>query len=215
MSQEIPHMPVGARVPEKVNRGVFSTAVMILQSGDEFVVDFLATMVHPQQVVARVVLAAPTFNQLVAALRTNVAGYEEKFGKLSPRGPAAAAKLPSAGGFGPAPAREESSASSGGEDRPVERAAEPPAQPAQPALADLYDQLRLPDDLLGGVYANVVMIRHTPEEFAFDFIANFYPRPVVTARVFVAAGRIPSLVDTMADSWEKYRQRPHGGPPPK
>ena len=38
-----------------------------------------------------------------------------------------------------------------------------PTAPAQPRIEDLYDQLKLPDELLGGVYANVVMIRHTPE----------------------------------------------------
>ena len=53
-------------------------------------------------------------------------------------------------------------------------------------------------------YANVAMIRHTAEEFAIDFIANFYPRSAVTARIFLAAARIPTLVDTFVNAYEKY-----------
>ena len=56
------------------------------------------------------------------------------------------------------------------------------------------------------------MISHTPEEFCFDFIASFYPRPMVTCRVFMAAGRVVSFVDTLADSFEKYQHRHQRGP---
>ena len=75
--------------------------------------------------------------------------------------------------------------------------AKPPVEPGQPVqpqpnrIEDIYDQLKLPDEMLGGVFSNVAMIRHTGEEFCFDFIANFYPRSVVTSRVYMAAGRIP------------------------
>ena len=41
---------------------------------------------------------------------------------------------------------------------------------------------KLPDDMLGGVYANMASISHTENEFCFDFIAQFFPRSAVTAR---------------------------------
>jgi len=81
-----------------------------------------------------------------------------------------------------------------------------------PDIAEVYGQLKLPDEMLGGVYATGAMIRHTPTEFAIDFITNFYPRAVVTARIFLAAGRMRSFVDTFQNSLARYRQG-QGGPP--
>ncbi len=40
--QNFQHTPVGARVPEKIGRGVFATAMMVLQTNELFVVDFLS-----------------------------------------------------------------------------------------------------------------------------------------------------------------------------
>jgi hypothetical protein len=50
------------------------------------------------------------------------------------------------------------------------------------------------------------MIRHTPEEFCFDFISNLYPRPMVVGRVFAAAGRVPSFIDAMSGSLGRYER---------
>ena len=46
--------------------------------------DFLSTVAQPQQVVARVVLPAVTFAQLLSNLRASVAAYEQRFGRLAP-----------------------------------------------------------------------------------------------------------------------------------
>ena len=80
---------MSARVPEVVGRGVISTAVMVFHTNQEFVIDFLATMVRPPQVVARLVMSPVTFSQLMRGLRTNLDKYETQFGKLAPREPAA------------------------------------------------------------------------------------------------------------------------------
>jgi hypothetical protein len=71
----------------------------------------------------------------------------------------------------------------------------------QPApIADIYDNLKLPDDMLGGVYANMASISHTGSEFCFDFIAQFFPRSAVTARVYMAAPRVPELLNSLKRS---------------
>jgi uncharacterized protein DUF3467 len=98
------------------------------------------------------------------------------------------------------------------------RFGKPPALPApmpnqpQPTLTEVYEHLKLPDEMLAGVYANAVMIGHTPAEFWFDFITNFYPRSAVCSRVFLAAQHIPSLLERMTLSWEAH-QRKHGKGP--
>jgi hypothetical protein len=209
LTQDFQHTPVGARVPEKIGRGVFCSATMILQTGDLFVIDFLSMMAQPQQVVARVILTARTFSQFLNALKVNVASYEGQFGLLSSREPPRAPAAQS----GPAnPAAPVVATTSG----PPPHQGPAPGHPGAgmpPPILELYEQLKFPEELLSGAFANAVMIRHAPDEFAFDFIASFYPRPVVTARVFMAAGRIPSLVDAMHNSLRRYQQG--GGHPPQ
>jgi len=78
---------------------------------------------------------------------------------------------------------------------------------------DIYDELKLRDEILSGCYANAVMIGHGPYEFSFDFITNFYPQSAVSCRVYLASGHIARLLDSLKQSWEQLRPR-LGYPPP-
>jgi hypothetical protein len=98
----------------------------------------------------------------------------------------------------------------------------PPVPPTPPPIEEIYSQLKLPDDLLSGDYANAVMIAHSPAEFYFDFITNFYPRSAVSCRVYMAAPQIPVLLNTLTRSFQQYQQKlapgqfprpPEQGPP--
>jgi len=105
-----------------------------------------------------------------------------------------------------------------------QRFGKPPELPRAPAgrtpsVQELYDDLKFPDDLLGGSYANGVVISHTPAEFKFDFVARLFPHPAVTCRVFLAAPQVPRMLESMISAHEQFRQRlqpPRGGaePPP-
>jgi hypothetical protein len=79
---------------------------------------------------------------------------------------------------------------------------------------DIYDELKIRDEILCGTYANAVMIGHGPYEFSFDFITNFYPQSAVSCRVFLAAGHIWRLLDSLKQSWEQLRPRLGYPPPP-
>jgi hypothetical protein len=79
-SQEFQQAHVGARVPEKVARGVFSTGVLVLQGPTEFVLDFVLRMNQPQQVVARVILPIAVMPRFISALRDNLDKYRGMFG---------------------------------------------------------------------------------------------------------------------------------------
>jgi hypothetical protein len=183
-SQALPPSPVSARVPEKVGHGVFSTGVLVLQTGQEFVLDFVQGMVQPRQVAARVVLPPSAVPPLIDALRNNLNLYQSQYGPP-----------------------------------PTLRPPAPGAQP--PSTEDIYSQLKLPDDVLAGVYAHAAMIIHTQGEFCVDFITTFYPRPAVSARVFLAAPQVSNLVNALAKAFDQFRQRqaappggPHQPPPP-
>ncbi len=77
---------------------------------------------------------------------------------------------------------------------------------------EVYDELKLRDELLSGAYANAVMIGHGPHEFCFDFITNFYPQSAVSCRVFMAAGHVGRLLESLRASWEQLRPRLGGNP---
>lgn len=89
----------------------------------------------------------------------------------------------------------------------------PPPGTQAPPIADVYEQLKLPDEMLSGVYANTVMIVHTPAEFCFDFITSFYPRSAVAARVYLSVPHVPQLLDSLTRSWDQFERKRQGLPP--
>ena len=222
--QNFQHTPVGARVPEKIGRGVFSTAMMVLQTNELFVVDFLSMGAQPQQVVSRIVMTATTFSQFLGALRHNIKHYESELGPLKPRytppqstaHSTPAQSAPSGEGVPAAPGAGNAASEAGGSSSMPTHPAfntvhdtlhhNPPATPPPAPITELYEQLKFPEELMSGAFANAVMIRHTPEEFCFDFISNLYPRPIVVSRVYASAGRVPSFVDAMSGSLGRYER---------
>lgn len=108
-----------------------------------------------------------------------------------------------------------------------QRFGEPPALPAgpaparQPSAQEIYDELKLSDDLLAGAYANGVMIGHTPSEFKFDFLTNLFPTSAVSARVFMSVPQVPRLLQSLQSTFQQFQQRvqqqqhpPRQNPPP-
>lgn len=115
---------------------------------------------------------------------------------------------------------------------------EPPAlpkpqqQPGQkrPTVQEIYDDLKLPDELLPGAYANGLMIAHTPSEFKLDFLTNLFPHSAVSSRVYVSAPQLPRMIESLTGSFEQFQQQqraraeqqrqqgggqdPHDGPGP-
>jgi len=83
----------------------------------------------------------------------------------------------------------------------------PPPGTPMPSVEEIYDGLKLPDDMLSGSYANAVMIAHSPSDFAFDFITNFYPRSSVSCRVYLSAPQIPGLLNNLTRSFQQYQQK--------
>jgi hypothetical protein len=186
--QELQHSPVTARVPDAVGRGVFSTGAIVMHGAHDFLIDFIQSLAAPRRVVARIILPPTVIPLFVGALEDNLGKYTRSFGDL-PRMPAAPAAGP------------------GGQPAPP---------PPPPPIMDVYEQLKLPDEMLGGTYANTVVISHSPAEFCFDFIGSFYPRSVVTCRVYMATPHVPELFDSLKRSLEQYRQKmnqPRSPPP--
>lgn len=68
-------------------------------------------------------------------------------------------------------------------------------------------KVKVPDELLKGVYANQMLVTHTKEEFVLDFINFFPPEGVVTARVIVSPGHAKRIAAALRENIEKYESR--------
>lgn len=86
--------------------------------------------------------------------------------------------------------------------------------PRRPTPQEIYDDLKIPDSALSGAYANGVMIAHGTSEFSLDFLTNFYPQSAVSARVFLAAGQVPRLLDSLQQAMRQL-QLQRGQQPPR
>jgi hypothetical protein len=85
----------------------------------------------------------------------------------------------------------------------------PPKQQQQRRLTpqEIYDDLKLPDEILSGAYANGVMIGHSAAEFNMDFLTNFFPNSAVSKRVFMSAAQVPRLLDSLSGTFNQFQQR--------
>lgn len=83
-----------------------------------------------------------------------------------------------------------------------------PQQPPRPQTAqEVYDELKLPDNLLSGAYANGVMIGHSASEFKLDFLTNLFPHSAVSSRVYLSAPQIPRLLESLESTFAQFQQR--------
>jgi hypothetical protein len=100
----------------------------------------------------------------------------------------------------------------------TQRFGQPPELPKaaaarQPTAQEIYDELKLPDELLSGAYANGVMISHSASEFKFDFVTKLFPHPAVSCRVFLSAPQVPRMLESMKSAWNQFQQRASQQPP--
>lgn len=187
VSQEVQNTHIGALVPESVAAGVFTTGAVVLNGPHEFIIDFLLRMSKPQQVAARVVLPPAVVPRFIAALRDNLKNYTDRFGTPVMPGTPAHPLCP--------PATAEAYQQQMQQPQP------------QGSAQELYEQLKIKDTELGGAYANAVMIGHTATEFLFDFITTFFPRSVVSSRVYMSAPNVPRLLESLTHSFEQFQRK--------
>jgi len=82
-----------------------------------------------------------------------------------------------------------------------------PPTDRRPTLQEIYDEFKVSDEIASGTYANAVMVGHSPSEFFFDFITNFYPTSTVSARVFLSAAQLPRMLETVGTAFQRFQKR--------
>ncbi len=190
---QVRHNNLSARVPESVGTGVFSNGVMILTGPFELVIDFVMRMGEQQKIVSRVVMPHVVAKQFSHAFQENIHNYEKRFGKV-PELPKPIQHTAHSESLDPEISAEQP------DGVHATHPENTPSPPHQPQIEEIYDDLKLPDEMLSGAYANAVLIRHSGTEFCFDFITNLYPRSAVSSRVFLAVPHANAFLGSLKRS---------------
>jgi hypothetical protein len=68
--------------------------------------------------------------------------------------------------------------------------------------------IELSEDVAEGIYSNLVMIAHSPEEFILDFIRVMpgVPQAKVRSRIIVTPQHAKRLLHALADNIERYER---------
>jgi len=82
-----------------------------------------------------------------------------------------------------------------------------PKPQRQPSAQEIYDELKMTDDVRTGAYANGVMIGHSVTEFKLDFLANLFPQTAVSARVFMATPQVPRMLESLQRTHQQFLER--------
>jgi hypothetical protein len=67
-------------------------------------------------------------------------------------------------------------------------------------------QIKARDEVLKGVYSNLMIVSHTKEEFCLDFINTFNP-PILVARIFMSPAHLKRVVKALEENMKRYEER--------
>lgn len=163
--------PLRLRIADEDRPGVFATDVLVFSGAHEFVLDFVQNLEVPIRVVARVVVPRPALAAMIEVMRQGVT-------------------VPPA----PTPAAE----SDLSEVAPVFEAAANAGPTTIQQPKQIYDDIKVPESLQSGTYANALITAHNDQIFRLDFVAQFCPDPVLTSRVFLTKAQAGQVLGALA-----------------
>lgn len=67
-------------------------------------------------------------------------------------------------------------------------------------------EVRYPEAIQAGTYANSMMVSHTKEEFIIDFMVIAQPASSVTARVIVSPGHMKRMISALQENLANYEK---------
>ncbi|MCL5011223.1 MAG: DUF3467 domain-containing protein [Patescibacteria group bacterium] len=67
-------------------------------------------------------------------------------------------------------------------------------------------QIKAGDSEIKGVYANVMQVQHSKEEFCLDFLNIFPPLGVLTARIIISPGHLKRMIKVLDNVLTKYEK---------
>ena len=77
--------------------------------------------------------------------------------------------------------------------------------PQQPPKKQI--QIKVDDKVLKGVYANLMRVMHTKEEFVLEFANVFPPTGIMTARVIISPGHLKRIIKALVENLSRYEAK--------
>lgn len=68
-------------------------------------------------------------------------------------------------------------------------------------------QVKVNDEVLKGVYSNMLQVAHTPEEFVLDFMNLLPPSGILNARVIISPQHMKRIVAALQDNLKRYEDQ--------
>jgi hypothetical protein len=68
-------------------------------------------------------------------------------------------------------------------------------------------QIKVPEEVARGAYANTMAVFHTREEFVIDFLNVFPNTGIATARVITSPGHIKRIIRALQENLRRYEER--------
>ncbi len=66
--------------------------------------------------------------------------------------------------------------------------------------------IKATDELMRGVYANILRITHTKEEYVLDFMSVIDGNGALVSRVFMSPGHLKRTIKALKENLGKYEQ---------
>lgn len=68
-------------------------------------------------------------------------------------------------------------------------------------------QVKASEEVLRGVYANLMQVSHSREEVLLDFLTTFPPQPSLVSRVIVTPAHLKRILRALSSSLKKYEEQ--------
>lgn len=177
--------PLRLRADDDTRCGVFANGLIVFTGGHEFVLDFIQNMESPIRVMARVVVPHAAMGAMLEVLRQGATP------------PALAAGAAGGGGGGAGSGGGQTGGGSGGGSGGGEGMAPVATPTTNHNPQQVYDDLKVPDIIHKGVYANALVTAHNDQVMRMDFVAQFVPQAVLSARIYLTRPEAASVLATL------------------
>jgi len=78
-------------------------------------------------------------------------------------------------------------------------------------MAEQQINIKMPDEVMKGSYANNMFVSHTKEEFILDFVnLSFFPPPgqgIATAKVITSPAHFKRMVSALNENLKKFEEK--------
>lgn len=67
-------------------------------------------------------------------------------------------------------------------------------------------QVKVTDEVLKGVYANMLQVGHTQEEFVLDFMNILPPQGIISSRIIISPTHMKRMIAALQDNIDRYEE---------